>query len=75
MNEKEIAQAAKEQGWEIGRTKKGHLRYVPPDPRQPIVIGSGTPGDKRALRNFLAQLKRAGFIWPWPLEKGGKKGK
>jgi hypothetical protein len=66
MDLREIEKAAKEQGGETGRTKRGHLRWLPPDPRMPIVIGAGTPGDRRALRNFLAQLKRSGFVWPWP---------
>jgi predicted RNA binding protein YcfA (HicA-like mRNA interferase family) len=65
---REIEKAAKEQGWQVGRTMKGHLRYVPPDPTRRIVIGSGTPSDSRAMKNFLAELKRQGFIWPWPPE-------
>jgi hypothetical protein len=70
MDLRDIARAAQEQGWEIGVTKKGHLRYVPPDREQPIVIGSGTPSDKRALKNFVAQLRRSGFVWPWPPRSG-----
>jgi hypothetical protein len=66
MNMNELEKAAREQGWETGKTRKGHHRWVPPDPAQPIVIGSGTPGDRRAIKNFLAQLRRSGFIWPWP---------
>ena len=66
MDMKSLEKAAKEQGWEIGHTKKGHPRWVPPDPSKPIVIGSGTPSDYRAIKNFLAQLKRSGFVWPWP---------
>jgi hypothetical protein len=66
MDEQALERAAREQGWQTGRTRKGHRRWVPPDPSMPIVIGSGTPGDHRAMRNFLAQLRRSGFIWPWP---------
>jgi hypothetical protein len=43
---------------------------VPPDATKQIVIGSGTPGDQRAIKNLLANLKRQGFIWPWPPPKG-----
>jgi len=75
MNLRDIEKAAKEQGWEVGRTKKGHPRFVPPDPTKEIVIGSGTPSDWRALKNLLAQLKRQGFIWPWPPQKGKEKEK
>lgn len=66
----QIERAAREQGWQVGRTAKGHYRYVPPDPHQPIVIGSGTPSDHRSVNNFLARLKRSGLIWPWPPSKG-----
>ena len=32
MDIREIEQAAREQGWQVGRTSKGHLKFVPPDP-------------------------------------------
>lgn len=73
MNLRDLEKAAKEQGWEVGRTKKGHPKFVPPDPMKEIVIGSGTPSDWRAMKNLLAQLKRQGFIWPWPPQKGKEK--
>ncbi len=66
MDMRKIEKAAREQGWQIGRTKAGHPRWVPPDSSNEIVIGAGTPGDVRAMRNFLAALKRSGLIWPWP---------
>jgi predicted RNA binding protein YcfA (HicA-like mRNA interferase family) len=66
MDLRDIERAAQEQGWEVGRTGKGHPRFVPPDKTKRIVVGSGTPSDWRALRNLLADLKREGFIWPWP---------
>jgi hypothetical protein len=69
MDEKDLRKAAREQGWEIGQTSKGHTRWVPPDKTKPIVVGSGTPGDQRAIKNLLAQLRRSGFIWPWPPSK------
>ncbi len=73
MDPRKIIKAAQEQGWEVGKTKKGHWKFVPPDPNRQIVIGSGTPGDQRAVRNLLAELKRQGFIWPWPPPKGKEK--
>jgi hypothetical protein len=60
-----LAEAAREQGWTVSRTKRGHWRFVPPDPNRRICIFSGTPGDRRAIHNFVAQLTREGFIWPW----------
>jgi predicted RNA binding protein YcfA (HicA-like mRNA interferase family) len=66
MDLKDIEQAARQQGWRVDRTKKGHPRFTPPDPTKQIVIGSGTPSDHRSLQNMLSQLRRQGFIWPWP---------
>ncbi len=73
MDIRKIEKAAREQGWRVERTKKGHWRFIPPDPNKKIVLGSGTPGDQRAIRNLLANLKREGFIWPWPPRKGKEK--
>lgn len=67
---RDIERAAKEQGWVVGRTRRGHPTFKPPDPSKDIVVGSGTPGDVRAIRNLLSQLRRQGFVWPWPPEKG-----
>lgn len=58
---KKIIEAAILQGWHVQTTKKGHLRFVPPDPDQPIVIGSGTPSDPRSDRNLVARLRRSGL--------------
>ena len=60
MNIRDIEKAAVAQGWQVGRTAKGH-----------IVIGSGTPSDARSINNLLAELRRQGFVWPWP-PKGEK---
>jgi hypothetical protein len=66
VNLNELKRAAQEQGWQTGTTRRGHQRWVPPDPKKPIVVGAGTPGDHRSMKNFLAQLRKSGFIWPWP---------
>lgn len=71
--QKEIDKAARAQGFRIERTKKGHRRYIPPDPSKPIVIGSGTASDYRAEKNLLSQLRRSGLIWPPPNKKRKKK--
>ena len=74
MDIREIEQAAREQGWQVGRTAKGHHKFVPPDPAKKIVMGSGTPSDVRSLRNLLAELRRQGFVWPWPPPGGDSDG-
>lgn len=61
-----IEKAAKEQGWRMTRTSKGHLGFYPPDRTKRPCISSGTPSDVRAIRNLLACLKRSGLMWPWP---------
>jgi hypothetical protein len=61
-----IEQAAQEQGYTVGRTKKNHPKFTPPDPTKEIVIFSGTPSDVRAIKNGLARLRRQGFVWPPP---------
>ncbi len=66
MDLREIEDAARAQGFIVGRTTKGHPKFTPPDPTKEIVIGSGTPSDQRSIKNLVARLRRQGFIWPWP---------
>ncbi len=64
MDLPDIEKAAKEQGFTVGRTKKGHPVFTPPDPTKDIVVGSGTSSDVRSIRNLLAKLRQAGLVWP-----------
>jgi hypothetical protein len=57
---REIDRQLQDQGWRQEETSKGHVRYLPPDAKAPIVVRSGTPSDHRAWDNFMAQLKRSG---------------
>lgn len=79
VNMREIVQAAREQGWEVSRTSRGHWRFVPPDPAGEIVIASGTPGHPAGdrahaapgLRLALARQVRGGIamaVWDIDLE-------
>ncbi|MFL5737323.1 MAG: hypothetical protein ACJ76P_08290 [Actinomycetota bacterium] len=61
-----IETAAREQGWRIDRTTAGHPRFTPPDVTKRPCTFSGTPGDVRAIRNFLSCLRKSGLVWPWP---------
>jgi len=65
MDFDDIARAAREQGWTTKDVKKG-VQFIPPDPKRAIVTWHNTPSDVRAVRNFLAQMKRNGLTWPWP---------
>lgn len=62
---KAILKAVAAQGFEVSRTSKGHWRVRDQDGRT-VTVFSGTTSDRRAHRNALAQLKRAGLIWPPP---------
>lgn len=68
MKYREIRRAAIDQGFSVERTKKGE-RLVPPDPSMKMVQAHGTPSDRRALANLLAELRRAGLIWPPPAKR------
>ncbi len=63
---KDLEKAAREQGWRVTRTTKGHWQFWPPDRRIPPATFAGTPSDWRAIRNLIADLRRKGFVWPWP---------
>jgi hypothetical protein len=69
---RDLEKAAKRQGWRIDRTTAGHVRFWPPNRSIPPAIFSGTPSDRRAIRNLLADLRRKGFRWP-PEGKGSKR--
>lgn len=47
------------QGWTLDFTKSGHVKMIPPAGGAPI-FASKTPSDHRSLKNFAAQLRRAG---------------
>lgn len=54
MDLRQLERAAREQGWTVSTTKRGHLRFVPPDATKQIVIAAGTPSDRRFIHHLLA---------------------
>lgn len=62
MKYRDIARAARKQGWREQPVKKGS-NWLSPDGKT-IVNWHGTPSDVRAVRNFLARMKRGGLRWP-----------
>lgn len=69
---KRLVRAAEEQGWRIRETGKNHLSFRPPDRKQSCVIRAKTPSDHRADRNFLREMRKRGFIWPWGKQESKK---
>jgi predicted RNA binding protein YcfA (HicA-like mRNA interferase family) len=59
---KKILREAERQGWQVRQTKNGHWQAFSPDGAG-IVTTGGTPSDHKALKNFVAQLRRYGFKW------------
>jgi hypothetical protein len=47
------------QGWRIEQKKAGFMAYSPD--RMTKVMIHLTPGDRRAMRNAIARLKKGGF--------------
>lgn len=62
-----ILDAARNQGFIVDTTKAGHPRVRRPNSPDSTTY-SGTPGDQRAIKNFLSQCRRLGIIYPPPKE-------
>jgi hypothetical protein len=60
---RELVDEARRQQARCELTAKGHWMCLAPDGVGAVVI-SGTPGDKRALKNAISRMKRHGFVWP-----------
>jgi hypothetical protein len=57
-----IAEATK-QGWRVEQTKAGYMLYPPDRTLSPVAVHR-TPSDRRAIRNFRAEMTKRGFRWP-----------
>ncbi|MHA6626929.1 hypothetical protein ACU61A_15950 [Pseudonocardia sichuanensis] len=60
---KKVLAEAERQGFTVRITSKGHAQVRDADGRVVAVL-AGTGSDVRGLRNAIAQLRRAGFVWP-----------
>jgi hypothetical protein len=54
---KDIIRWANERGWSVELTNGSHLKFIKPG--KPIIFGSSTPGDWRAIKNVKAKMERA----------------
>jgi hypothetical protein len=59
---KEVAKAAKDQGWRVKETKNGHFWFFAPDGVNK-VLAAGTSGGGRGMGNLVAKLRSYGFVW------------
>jgi hypothetical protein len=60
MSSKEVVQIVRnlqKKGYKVRKTKRGHLCVN--TPKGPVFCSS-TPSDQRAMKNFVAMLKRKG---------------
>lgn len=58
---RELRRLAESQGWRVEQTRSGHWRFVPPDPRKPVVVLAGTSVSASGIRNARASLRRSGL--------------
>jgi hypothetical protein len=57
----DVIKRATAQGWRHTRTNAGHHQFFAPN-KHNIVTTGGTPSDHRAWDNFMADMKRAGYV-------------
>jgi hypothetical protein len=60
---KKVLAEAERQGFTVRTTSKGHAQVRDAD-GQIVAVFAGTGSDHRGLKNGIAQLRRAGFVWP-----------
>lgn len=65
-----IRKALIDQGWRIIPRKGGHDMALPPDRTKRGVPLPSTPSGPRWRDNLIADLRKAGFVWPPPKKKG-----
>jgi hypothetical protein len=61
---RDLIRAARRAGWRITHTGSGHIKLTPPAPKRATVVIASTPSDRRAWRNILADIRKAGLRLP-----------
>lgn len=56
-----IQKNAEAQGWKVKRTTAGHWSFYAPN-GEDIVTTAGTPSDHRGHYNFIARMKKGGYM-------------
>jgi hypothetical protein len=57
------------QGWRYTKGKKHGMLYPPDKTQDPVTVSTTPSTNPRALKNFIAQVRRSGGVWP-PAKKG-----
>lgn len=57
MKNRELIKTMKRRGWVATTTANSHLRFVYEKTGE-FLFHSGTPSDRRSIKNFLARAKR-----------------
>jgi hypothetical protein len=65
---KAILRALREQGWTVKPTATRHKKCVPPSPDREIVVIANS-AMWCAQQNTIKDLRKNGFVWPWPPPK------
>lgn len=60
---RQLLKEATKQGFDVRYNRKGHAEVYDSNGNR-ITTFSGSSSDRRAWRNSLAPLRRAGFNWP-----------
>jgi hypothetical protein len=60
---RKVLKALEDQGFVLTRSTRGHWLIDTADGRRVGVL-AGTGSDWRGMRNTIAHLRRAGFVWP-----------
>ena len=50
-----------DQGGELSHCGSGHYKVIPRDKAKKLVFVSGTPSDRRTIKNTVGKLRRSGF--------------
>lgn len=66
----EILSALRSQGFTLTRTAEGHWRAASPNPAVQVVFFA-VSAERRAMKNTIALLRRAGLAWPPPPPESG----
>lgn len=63
-SKEEIFAIAREQGWSVTQRPSGHWCLRPADRTKPQVMMANSPGDFRAMRSAVSQLRNSGLVLP-----------